>query len=239
MRRDGCQETTEPGSGYPVADRSERHRPYCTFASSALRPLHGPVQGLCTGKPAVTTRSPASSGASFSHRWSAKPRLVVISVGLMRIPVSVSMRVRSFEVAQRVKAVFGERTVRIDGATQNQADLLGDQTPQPGGPLVRGQRRQLGTEFAVASAGFARWTGTASANWLRCAKRGQPRASDDRGIAGVGAVVTQQRLERVGALVGSDQRCRCFRPARWRDRSRPTLPRRSRWPAGPERAASG
>ena len=42
-----------------------------------------------------------------------------------------------FEVAQRVEAVLEERTVRIDGAAQNQADLLGNQTPKSGRPLVQ------------------------------------------------------------------------------------------------------
>src|SRR5271163_1266849 len=48
------------------------------------------------------------------------------------------------EVAQRVKAILGKRMVRIDVAAQNQTDLLGKQTPQPGGPLVEGQLVQLG-----------------------------------------------------------------------------------------------
>ena len=39
-----------------------------------------------------------------------------------------------FRGAQRVHAVFGEWTVRVDVATQDQADLIGDQTPQPDGP---------------------------------------------------------------------------------------------------------
>ena len=73
-----------------------------------------------------------------------------------------------FEVAQRVEAVLGERTVRIDGATQNQADLLGDQTPKSGGPLVQGQLIQLGAEFACARSVLpADWN--SSANRLRCA----------------------------------------------------------------------
>ena len=42
-----------------------------------------------------------------------------------------------FEGAQRVNAVLGERPVGIDATTQDQADLIGEQTPQPGGPLVR------------------------------------------------------------------------------------------------------
>ena len=40
--------------------------------------------------------------------------------------------VAQFEVAQRVESVLEERTVWIDGAPQNQADLLGNQTPKSG-----------------------------------------------------------------------------------------------------------
>ena len=61
-----------------------------------------------------------------------------------------------FEGAQRVQAVLGERPVGIDGATQDQADLVGDQTPQPGGPLVAGQLVEFGKEFACARLRFAR-----------------------------------------------------------------------------------
>jgi hypothetical protein len=41
-----------------------------------------------------------------------------------------------FEGAQRVNAELGERPVGIDAATQEEADLIGDQAPQPGRPLA-------------------------------------------------------------------------------------------------------
>ena len=59
-----------------------------------------------------------------------------MSLAVRRIPVSVLDAGAQFEGAQRVNAVLGERPVGIDAATQDQADLIGDQTPQPGGPLV-------------------------------------------------------------------------------------------------------
>ena len=65
-----------------------------------------------------------------------------------------------FEVAQRVQTVLGQRAVRIDRATQNQTDLIGDQAPQPGGPLVRRQRVQLGPELACVRSALGRRTRT-------------------------------------------------------------------------------
>src|SRR5262249_27105692 len=50
------------------------------------------------------------------------------------------------QVAQRVQPVVGERPVRVDRATQDQAGLLGDQLAQPGGPLVGRQLMQFGTQ---------------------------------------------------------------------------------------------
>ena len=113
-----------------------------------------------------------------------------------------------FEVAQRVEAVLGERTVRIDGATQNQADLLGDQTPKPGeATRPAGSSLSSARNLLLSAPALPRGLehlGEPAA--LR--QRSQPRRTDDRRIAGVGAVVAQQRLERVGALVGSDHRGR-------------------------------
>ena len=53
-----------------------------------------------------------------------------------------------FEVAQRVQSVLGQRMVGIDVAAQDQTDLLGEQTPQPAGPLIERQVGQFGTQFA-------------------------------------------------------------------------------------------
>ena len=98
-----------------------------------------------------------------------------------------------FEVAQRVKAVLGQRTVRVDGATQDQADLLGDQTPEPAGPLVRGQRVQLGAEFACVRSALPRRIGTASANRLRCAN------AVNHGVSMIGAYPVYARSWRSSA----------------------------------------
>ena len=72
----------------------------------------------------------------------------MMSPGLMLTPVSASMRVRSFGVAQRVQSVLVQWTVHIDVAAQNQPDMFCDQLPEPGGPLVEGKCHQLGAEFA-------------------------------------------------------------------------------------------
>ena len=97
-----------------------------------------------------------SEGASLSHRCSAKPRTVVMSMGLIRIPVSVSMRLRSSRLPSESRPYSDKRTVRIEGAAQNQADLLGHQTPEPSGPLVQRQRVQLGAEFACVRSALPR-----------------------------------------------------------------------------------
>ena len=54
-----------------------------------------------------------------------------------------------FQVAQRIEAVLGQGTVRVDSAAQNQADLFGDQAPEAGWPLVERKLGELGTELAV------------------------------------------------------------------------------------------
>ena len=46
-----------------------------------------------------------------------------------------------FEIAQRIESVVGERTIGVDGAAQDQADLLGDQTTKSARPLVAGEGR--------------------------------------------------------------------------------------------------
>ena len=95
-----------------------------------------------------------------------------------------------FEVAQRVEAVLGERTVRIDAAAQDQADLIGDQTPKPGGPFVPGQRVQFGKEFACAPTALPR--GSEQLRRMGCvAQRRLAMGTHHRGVARVGAVVAQ------------------------------------------------
>ena len=51
-----------------------------------------------------------------------------------------------FHNANRIQAVLEQRAVGIDAATQDQADPIGDQTPQPSRPLVRGQRVEFGAQ---------------------------------------------------------------------------------------------
>src|SRR5262249_52301710 len=54
-----------------------------------------------------------------------------------------------FQVAQRIQPVLAQRPIRIDGAPQQQADLIRYQPPDHAGPLVLRRRLQLGEELAL------------------------------------------------------------------------------------------
>src|ERR1700758_3556009 len=54
--------------------------------------------------------------------------------------------VAQLEVGQRVEAVLGEGTVRIDRAAQDLAEFVRHQTPEPREPFLLRQRVQLGKE---------------------------------------------------------------------------------------------
>ncbi len=95
--------------------------------------------------------------------------MVVMSVDEMRIPVSVSMRVRSSRAPSESRPYPESGRSGSTLLTQNQADLIGDQTPQSGGPLVQGQLVELSTQFVVCPPRFARVERNASANGLRSA----------------------------------------------------------------------
>ena len=66
----------------------------------------------------------------------------------------------------------------------------------------------------------------------------QPRGAGNGGVAAVGAVMAQQRFERVAALVRRDGDVRARRRGGRHVRSRPTRPTRSRWQAGPDSDAT-
>ena len=132
-----------------------------------------------------------------------------------------------------------QRTVGIDAATHDQADLIGDHSPQPGGPLVRRAARRARRAVCLCPWGFA--GGAERFGERGCVGR-RPTTTgctNDRRVAGVGAVMAQQRFERVGAFARERWQRRRFRPGRCRARSGPTLPTRSRWRAGLEPGATG
>ena len=113
-----------------------------------------------------------------------------------------------FLAAQRVEAVLGEFPVGVDGTAQDQADLLGDQASQPGGPLILGHFVQLGEELAGPGPFSLRTEHLRERAVL--GESGEPRGPDHRGVAGVGAVVAQQRFEGVGTLIGCDRSAGIF-----------------------------
>ena len=118
----------------------------------------------------VVADTSSSMGASFSHRCSARPRTVVMSVGAdANTRFGFDARTQ-FEVAQRVQAIFGKRPVRIDGATQDQTDLIGDQTPNRVGHSSRGSASSSTRNLLCRRCALAGKDWNASANRLRCAK---------------------------------------------------------------------
>jgi hypothetical protein len=140
-------------SAFPNFGQDRHQHSYCSSSTDIFgvhNPIKSPAHPRIQAKPTRRCQA-ASAGASFSHSISAKPRTVVTarSVGLTRIPVSVSMRVRS-STAPSESRPYSESGPSGSTLTQDQADLLGDQMPQPGGPLVQGQLVELGTQFACA-----------------------------------------------------------------------------------------
>src|SRR5262245_65131850 len=96
-----------------------------------------------------------------------------------------------------------EGTVGVDGAAQDKAELLADQTPEPLRPLLGRQCVQLGAECVPVDFGLPGGSKRFGEREM-FSERSQPRCSNDRDITGVAAVVAQQSLEGVRALDRSD-----------------------------------
>ena len=93
-----CQDTTLPGSGVPVINCSHEQARALDPAPTNTLPSFSSSLRLSGHFDLLTHHDAAESARGqpeFRHRSSAKPRMVVMSLVVMRIPVSASMRVRS------------------------------------------------------------------------------------------------------------------------------------------------
>ncbi len=127
----------------------------------------------------------------------------------MRIPVSVSMRVRSSRAPSESRPYSESgrsgstlrRRIRLTCSETRRRSRVGHSS---GGSSLSSARSLLDARCVLP--GGAECFGERAA----LGEGGQPRCSHDRRVAGVGAVVAQQRLERVSALVGSDSGSAAF-----------------------------
>ena len=127
----------------------------------------------------------------------------------MRIPVSASMRVRISRLPSESRPYSESgrsgsmlrRRIRLICSEIRRRSRAGHSSS---GSACSSARNSL-VPVRLFARGLEQFSEPAA---LR--EGGQPRCSDDRRVAGVGAVVAQQCLERVGALVGSDRGAGAF-----------------------------
>ena len=164
---DGCQDTTEPGSGSQsrmVSTPSFPSEPLPSYTCAlpdqrTLRDQRPQITVPPVRPPArVAELLPPMHGRScMSWPWGdAYPGLRLDAVRSSWLPSEsrpYSERGRSGSIC----------------ATQNQADLLGRPDAGAGWATRPGAAHQLGTEFACVRSAFALWTRNTSANRLRCA----------------------------------------------------------------------
>ncbi len=157
--------------------------------------------------------APSRADSQISSIARANPRTVVISLGLMRIPVSASMRLHSSRLPSESRP-YSTRG-RSGSTVRRRIRLIWSATRRRSRP----GRSSGGSAFSSARnlLVFVRLLphGLEQFSELAALREGcQPRCSRYRRIPRVCAVVAQQCLECIRALVGSDSGVRAFRQVR-------------------------